>query len=124
MSVEPLGGKMKTTIQLLLIAAALAMASASGIAATEAVGANNGATSVAEMMQRKQDHQLRAQLVTEGRGNEVWQLDEDNARRMREKTEDRYTTVNKVLSRSSNVEGPDRVTPLNERIQANCTRRN
>jgi hypothetical protein len=113
---------MKTTIHLMLIAAALVMAPASGMA--EAAGANNGATSVAEMMQRKQDHQLRAQLVTEGRGNEVWQLDEDNARRMRDEKESRYTTLNRVLSRSSNVEGPDRGTPLNDWTRANCARRN
>jgi hypothetical protein len=48
---------MKATIQLILIAAALVMASPSGTAATETVGANDGATSVAEMTQRKQDHQ-------------------------------------------------------------------
>lgn len=105
---------MKTTIQSILVAAALVTASASGMAAAEEVTANNGATSVAEMMQRKQERQSRALLGTEGRWNQVRQLDEDNASRMREQQENRYTKVNEMLGRSGSGEGPDRGLLLNE----------
>lgn len=104
---------MKTTIQSILVAAVLATASASGIAAA----AGNGATSVTEMLQRKQAHQLRARLVAEGRREEVWQLDENNAAHLREAQKNRVTKTNEALGRASNASkgrGPDDVPLLNE----------
>jgi hypothetical protein len=105
---------MKTTIQSILVAAALVTASASVMAAAEGVAANNGATSVVEMMQRKQEHQLRARLVAEGRWDQVRQLDDDHAKRTGEEQETRYKKVNEGLGRSANVEGPDQSPLLNE----------
>ena len=105
---------MKVMVLSILVAAALVTASASGMAAAEGAAASNGATSVAEMMQRKQDRQLRAQLVTEGRSNKVRQMDESDAIHMREKQEYRYAKVNEVLGRTGNVGGPDRGPLLDE----------
>jgi hypothetical protein len=105
MTVDHAGEQMKTTIQSMLVAVALVTASASGMAPAAEVAANNGATSVAEMMQKKQERHLRAQLVTESRPNPVRQLDEGNTTRKREKQENRYTKINKELGRRGNAEG-------------------
>ena len=95
---------MKTTIRLLLAAAVLAATSAAALAAAEGITDNNGATSVAEMMHRKHERQLRALLVSEGRADEVRQLDEDNATQMREEQENRYNKANAALARGGNAD--------------------
>lgn len=105
---------MKATIPAILVAAALVMASAPAMAAAEKAAANDGATSVAEMMQRMQERQLRARLVKEGRWAQVRELDEDIAKRMREKQDAQYAKVNEDLDRNGNVEGAGQGALLNE----------
>ena len=89
---------MKNAFQSTLFAALLLTAAVPGFAASGAVTVN-GATSVSEMMQRKQEHQLRAQLVAEGRWNEVEQLDATMATQLREEKNDRYSRANDAINR-------------------------
>ncbi len=105
---------MKTTIQLLLVAAALLTTSAPALAAAMEVTVNNSDTSVAEMMQSKQERQLRAQFVADGNWNEVRQLDEGKAARTREKQGNRYTKANEALGRTGSAKGPDQELLINE----------
>lgn len=102
---------MKTAIQSILVAALLVTLSGPAAAAPEA---DNGATSVSEMMQRKHEHQMRAQLVAEGRWDQVRQMDEESAERLREKSDDRYTRTNEALGHAGKVRGADDVQIINE----------
>lgn len=99
----------------ILIAAALLLA-ASGVQAGEDSPPTTGAPSVADMLQRKQEHQLREQLAREGRWDEIKKMDEDKARRLHEQLEKAYLKVNQQLSRSGNVDGP--VSTINNACEA------
>jgi hypothetical protein len=104
----------KTTIQSILVAAVLLTASAPGLAATAEPAAAHGATSVAEMLQRKHEHQLRTQLVAEGRLEEVRQLDAQHATRVQDERENRYSKVNETLGHGSNAKGRGEGQMLNQ----------
>jgi Spy/CpxP family protein refolding chaperone len=97
----------------IFVATALLLA-ASGAAAAADMPSETGATSVAEMLQRKQEHQLCDQLAREGRWDEIRQIDEEQTKRLREQQEKRYVTVNETLSRSNYVAGPGNETLVNE----------
>jgi hypothetical protein len=112
--VDRAGESMKTTIQSLLVAAVLLTASAPGLTATAEPAAAHGATSVTEMLQRKHEHQLRAQLIAEGRWDEVRQLDTQHAMRMGEERENRYSKVNETLGHGSNAKGSGEGQLLNQ----------
>ena len=62
------------------------------------------ASSVAEMLQRKQEHQLREQLAKEGRWDEVRQMDEEKLRRLQVQTKQTLTKLNAELAREGTVE--------------------
>src|SRR5438270_376840 len=92
------------------IAAALTLTFAIAAQATEAAGASSSAGSVAGMLQRKHDAELRANLVAESRWEEVRQLDEatlHTANAQRTSTLDR---INKQLARDTGASGA----PINE----------
>lgn len=89
----------------ILVAAALLLAASGALAGGDNMSAP-GAPSVAEMLQRKQEHQLRGQLAKEGRWDEIRQMDQDQARRLHEQQEKIYMKENGRLSRSGTVEGP------------------
>jgi hypothetical protein len=92
------------------IAAVLAFTFALVAHATEAVGATTSAGSVAGMLQRKHDAELRTNLVAEGRWEEIRQLDEatlHSASAQRTSTLDR---INKQLARDTGASGA----PINE----------
>ena len=56
-------------------------------------------SSVAEMLQLKQEHQLRGQLVREGRWDEVRKLDEAQQRRQKMHTKQTLTKMNAEIAR-------------------------
>lgn len=63
-----------------------------------------GSRSVAEMLQRRQDSQLREQLLKEGRVDEARRLDAEMARRDQESTYDTVAQLNQNLSRAARTE--------------------
>lgn len=63
-------------------------------------------SSVAEMLQLKQEHQLRAQLVKEERWDQVRQLDEAQAQRQRLKAKQTLTRMNAEFARESTSDVP------------------
>ena len=63
-------------------------------------------SSVAEMLQLKQEHQLREQLVREGRWDEVRLLDEERARRQRAQAKQTLIKMNADLARESTSDTP------------------
>ncbi len=56
------------------------------------------------MLQLKQEHQLREQLVKEGRWNEVRDMDDAQLRRQQIETKQTLTRVNTELAREGAVE--------------------
>ena len=60
-------------------------------------------SSVAEMLQRKQEHQLRDQLVKEGRVEEVRELDDAQLQRQQVQTKQSLTKLNTELAREGTV---------------------
>jgi len=60
------------------------------------------AHSVAEMLQLRQENQLRDQLLKEGRIDEVRKLDEANAQRAQERQGKAVAQLNEDLARGSN----------------------
>lgn len=63
-------------------------------------------SSVAEMLQLKQEHQLREQLVREGRWEEVRKLDEAQQRRQKMHTKQTLTKMNAEIARESTSDAP------------------
>jgi hypothetical protein len=61
-------------------------------------------SSVAEMLQRRQEHQLREQLAKEGRWDEVRQMDDEQLRRQQVQKKQALTKVNAELAREGTVE--------------------
>jgi hypothetical protein len=72
------------------------------------------APSVAEMLQRKQQSQLRDQLVKEGRWDEVRQMDEEQARLLHERQQKVVAHMNEDLSRAVKFD----VTPTSAVVDA------
>jgi hypothetical protein len=104
---------MKTALPSILLATLLLAAAAPGLAASGEVTVN-GATSVTEMMQRKQEHQFRERLVAESRWDEVRQLDAAMATQLRDEQDNRYSQSNKALNRGSQAAKKGDVELLNE----------
>lgn len=61
-------------------------------------------TSVTEMLQRKQEHQLREQLVKEGRLDEVRELDAAQLRQQQVQSKQTLTRMNTELAREGTVD--------------------
>jgi hypothetical protein len=61
-------------------------------------------SSVAEMLQRRQENQLREQLTREGRWAEVRQMDEEKLRRQQVLAKQTLTRINAELAREGTVE--------------------
>jgi hypothetical protein len=78
---------------------------AAGAQATDSMSVEGGASSVANMLQRKHEAELRAQLVTAGRWDEIRKLDDATAQQLQVQREKRYQNVNEQLSHSTGVEG-------------------
>lgn len=89
----------------LLIAISLLFAAQAQLAAADSLPAAR-TSSVAEMLQLKQEHQLREQLVREGRWDEVRKLDEEQLRRRRMSTRQTLTKMNAELARESVADTP------------------
>ena len=85
----------------------IAIACAFSFAVTNATGAEippaARPSSVAEMLQRKQEHQMRDQLLKEGRVDEVRELDEAQLRRQQLQTKRSLTKLNSELARETTV---------------------
>lgn len=91
-------------MRLLLGTMALLLAATAAIAATATNGAPAArSTSVTEMLQNRQAHQLRARLVKEGRLDEVRQLDEEQLRRQQLHTGQTLNKINAGLAREDAV---------------------
>ena len=89
---------------------ALAFALASAMAHSAEYPAT-GATSVVDMLQRKHDTELRAELVRDGRTGDISKLDAAIAQRADNRREHAYERVNADLARNSGADG----VPLNTR---------
>ena len=90
------------TIIRLILAAALLLA-ASGV---QAGGEGPRAASVAEMLQRKQEQQLREQLAREGRWKEIREIDEERVRQSQVQKKQSFTKINDDLARDGGVDTP------------------
>src|SRR5258706_2780529 len=64
----------------------------------------SAAPGVAEMLQRRQESQLREQLVKEGRLDEVRRMDEEHLRRQQIQKKQAITRLNIELAREGKVE--------------------
>ncbi len=96
---------MRPTFIATLIPVALSLAAA-GAQGADSVTVGSGASIVADMLQRKQEAELRAQFIREGRWEDVRKLDEAKAQRLQAQREQVYLRVNEELARSGNVEEP------------------
>jgi hypothetical protein len=94
---------MKPTFTAILVAVALSLAAAGAQGAGSTTG-GSGASSVADMLQRKQESELRVQLVREGRSEEVRTLDEAKAQQLQTRREQVYLHVNAQLARGTSAE--------------------
>lgn len=90
---------MKSTLAAIFAAVALSLAAAA-VQATESPAAN----SVAGMLQKKHDTQLRAQLVTENRLEEVRLLDVVTAQRAETQRGAAYDRANKQLAHAAGTD--------------------
>lgn len=88
----------------ILIALAALFASETALAAGETNLPGARTSSVAEMLQRRQEHQLRQQLVKEGRLDEVRELDEAQVRRQQVQTKQSLTRLNSELAREGAID--------------------
>ncbi len=89
----------------LLVAIGLLFTAQAQLAAADNLPAAR-TSSVAEMLQLKQEHQLREQLVREGRWDEVRRLDEAQQRRQKIHTKQTLTKMNAELARESTSDAP------------------
>ena len=87
----------------ILIAAALLLAAFSVPVVADSAPAP-GASSVAEMLQRKQEHQLREQLAKEGRWEEIRQMDEEQAQHQQIQKGQALNKVNEALARKDGAD--------------------
>lgn len=94
---------MKPTLTALLVACTITLGSAVAQAA-DGKAPGKGASTVADMLQKKSDSRLRAQLVSEGRWAEIATLDEATAERTQAQQGNRYVKANEQLAHRS---GPD-----------------
>ena len=91
-------------MRLLLVTLALLFTAEAALAGTDAPVART--FSVAEMLQRKQEHQLREQLAKEGRWDEIRQMDEEQVRQQQVHTKQTLTRMNAELAREGAVDSP------------------
>lgn len=64
------------------------------------------ATTVADMLQRKQEAQLRDQLIRQGRWDEVRELEETQARRNQAQVKMSLTKINGTLAANTPIDTP------------------
>jgi hypothetical protein len=95
---------MKPTLAAVLFAAALSLPAAAAHA-IDSKAAGSGASSVADMQLRMQDTKLRAQLVREGRWEEIRKMDEVTAQRLQAQHDHRYVQTNEQLAHTAGPEG-------------------
>ena len=95
---------MKTLLHAIYAAVTLLLTVAAAQAADSA--AMQGARSVAEMLQRNNEAQLRSQYVREGRLDDVRKLDEARTQRVQARREQDFTRLNAELARNAGVDGP------------------
>ena len=94
---------MKSTLIALFAAVALTLSlAAAAVQATE----SPAASSVAGMLQKKHDAQVRAQLVTESRWEEIRQLDAVTAQRAGTQRAAVYDRANKQLAHATGADAP------------------
>ena len=93
------------SIKAACFAAALLIIAPCAQAAPDSV-AVKGTSSVADMLQRKQETQLHEQLVREGRWDEVRKLDEAKAERLQAQRDRVYLRVNSELAPKGGTDGP------------------
>ena len=91
-------------MRILLAAFALSCTCEAALAAGDAPA--SPAPDVAEMLQRRQENQLREQLVKEGRLDEVRRMDEEHLRRQQIQKKQAITRLNAELAREGKVESP------------------
>jgi hypothetical protein len=96
---------MKPTLTALLVACTLTLGSAVAQAA-DSKARGKGASTVADMMQKKNDAKLRTQLVSEGRWTEIATLDEATAVRAQAQQDNRYVHANEQLVQRNGVDAP------------------
>ena len=65
-----------------------------------------GTSSVADMLQRRQENQLREQFVQAGRWDEVRRMDDEQLRRQQVQKKQRLTRFNAELAREGTVDSP------------------
>lgn len=92
------------------ISFAIAMSLAAGVAQS-ADHPVTGASSVAEMLQRKHDTELRAELVRDGRTEDISKLDAVTAQRAETQRGHAYEQVNAQFAKDAGADGA----PLNAR---------
>jgi hypothetical protein len=93
-------------VPIMAIVAVVLMTVASTAQSDETIPGMKGAPNVAEMLQRRQETQLREQLVKEGRWDEVRKMDEEQIRRQRERQQQVVTQMNEELSRGVEMDAP------------------
>ena len=93
---------MKANMKLLLIAMVLLFTTETTLAGPDSPPPRT--SSVAEMMQRKQENQLREQLAKVGRWDEIRQMDEEQLRRQQVQTKQTLTRLNVELAREGTVD--------------------
>jgi hypothetical protein len=95
---------MKPTITAMLVAFSLSLTVA-GAQATDGTAGSSGASSVAEMLQRKQATELRAQFVREGRSEDIRKLDEASAQRLQAHRDGVYARINDQFAHKTGAQG-------------------
>jgi hypothetical protein len=105
---------MQMTMKSMLAAAVLMIVCVAETATAGEVVAVNGATSVAEMLQKKQQRLWRAQLAAEGRWDEVRQLDASIAMDLRKKEKIRYADANDQFAYGGKQSQPQQKAEYND----------
>lgn len=88
----------------LLVAIGLLFTVEAALAGTDSPAGDT--SGVAEMLQRKQEHQLREQFAREGRWDEIREMDEEQLRRQQVQTKQTLTRMNAELAREGTVDTP------------------
>ena len=91
---------MKTRLVAILVAAVFLALASTALADGNSSGVK-ASSSVAEMLQKRQESQLREQLVKEARWDEVRKLDEAQARRQQERQQKIVAQMNGQLAASA-----------------------
>ena len=94
-------------MRILLAALVLSCSCEMALAAADAPAST--APGVAEMLQRRQESQLREQLMKEGRLDEVHSMDEEQLRRQQIQKKQAITRLNSQLAREVKVDSTVRV---------------